>query len=287
MSNIWSSPPLLLSSTPGSWQVKIISSKCCLMFSVDAPLSMSSVLILIFWSLIAAGQQITNTTKFRMTKSQPFQSPLWTLLTEPDREWIKLLSPCEPYHKTFNSCGLCLNNYTTMTSSDSSSCAAPYWTAVAHDFGADLRFQNSGPTPSLLPLRFLWTRQPITLSLWAPICSVHAACRTLFVDGYDQNGKRMYDPVKGKTCHQCRQKTLGKHTHCSKCHRLQVLTSFRTQPQIWTSCTHPSCQCLTTLKSLANLGCLSLKSISGLCMFVRRMVQCGRQTLHAKEYDLA
>ncbi|XP_024005454.1 uncharacterized protein LOC18030639 isoform X2 [Eutrema salsugineum] len=40
----------------------------------------------------------------------------------------------------------------------------------------------------------------------------------LFVDGYAKNGKRIYDPVNGKTCHQCRQKTLGYRTQCSKCH---------------------------------------------------------------------
>lgn len=27
---------------------------------------------------------------------------------------------------------------------------------------------------------------------------------TLFVDGYGNDGKRIYDPVRGKTCHQCR-----------------------------------------------------------------------------------
>ncbi|KAL0283072.1 UNVERIFIED_CONTAM: Cell division cycle-associated 7-like protein [Sesamum angustifolium] len=40
---------------------------------------------------------------------------------------------------------------------------------------------------------------------------------TLLVDGYDEDGQRIYDPVEGKTCHQCRQKTLGRHTECSKC----------------------------------------------------------------------
>ncbi|XP_022971704.1 cell division cycle-associated protein 7-like [Cucurbita maxima] len=44
---------------------------------------------------------------------------------------------------------------------------------------------------------------------------------TLFVDGYGNDGKRIYDPVKGKTCHQCRQKTLGHRTHCSKCNMVQ------------------------------------------------------------------
>lgn len=32
-------------------------------------------------------------------------------------------------------------------------------------------------------------------------------CKTkwaLYVDGYDKDGKRIYDPVKGKGCHQCR-----------------------------------------------------------------------------------
>lgn len=27
---------------------------------------------------------------------------------------------------------------------------------------------------------------------------------TCFVDGYGKDGKRIYDPFKGKTCHQCR-----------------------------------------------------------------------------------
>ncbi|KAL7141298.1 hypothetical protein ABFS83_08G044200 [Erythranthe nasuta] len=44
---------------------------------------------------------------------------------------------------------------------------------------------------------------------------------TLFVDGYGKDGKRIYDPVKGKTCHQCRQKTLGHRTHCIKCNLVQ------------------------------------------------------------------
>ncbi|KAL5752832.1 hypothetical protein ACOSP7_023022 [Xanthoceras sorbifolium] len=44
---------------------------------------------------------------------------------------------------------------------------------------------------------------------------------TLFVDGCGQDGKRIYDPVKGKTCHQCRQKTLGLRTQCSQCDKVQ------------------------------------------------------------------
>ncbi|KAJ8567218.1 hypothetical protein K7X08_019426 [Anisodus acutangulus] len=44
---------------------------------------------------------------------------------------------------------------------------------------------------------------------------------TFFVDGYGNDGKRIYDPIKGKTCHQCRQKTLGQRTHCSKCQIVQ------------------------------------------------------------------
>ncbi|RAL40171.1 hypothetical protein DM860_008311 [Cuscuta australis] len=44
---------------------------------------------------------------------------------------------------------------------------------------------------------------------------------TLFVDGCGKDGKRIYDPVTGKTCHQCRQKTLGLRTHCSHCNMIQ------------------------------------------------------------------
>ncbi|KAK6922984.1 Zinc-finger domain of monoamine-oxidase A repressor R1 [Dillenia turbinata] len=44
---------------------------------------------------------------------------------------------------------------------------------------------------------------------------------TLFVDGYGKDGKRIYDPVRGLTCHQCRQKTLGHRTHCSQCRLVQ------------------------------------------------------------------
>lgn len=43
----------------------------------------------------------------------------------------------------------------------------------------------------------------------------------LFVDGYGTDGRRIYDRIKGKTCHQCRQKTLGHRTHCNKCKLVQ------------------------------------------------------------------
>ncbi|RDX92042.1 Cell division cycle-associated 7-like protein, partial [Mucuna pruriens] len=43
----------------------------------------------------------------------------------------------------------------------------------------------------------------------------------LYIDGYDVEGNRIYDPMKGETCHQCRQKTLGEHTLCNKCELLQ------------------------------------------------------------------
>jgi hypothetical protein len=46
--------------------------------------------------------------------------------------------------------------------------------------------------------------------------------RELFVDGYDETGNRIYDKVNGMTCHQCRQKTLGRHTTCSECNSLHV-----------------------------------------------------------------
>ncbi|WOH10054.1 hypothetical protein DCAR_0729515 [Daucus carota subsp. sativus] len=44
---------------------------------------------------------------------------------------------------------------------------------------------------------------------------------TLFVDGYGKDGKRIYDQIHGKTCHQCRQKTLGYRTRCSQCCKVQ------------------------------------------------------------------
>ena len=44
---------------------------------------------------------------------------------------------------------------------------------------------------------------------------------TLFVDGYDAKGNRIYDPVRGACCHQCRQKTVCKHTSCAGCGQLR------------------------------------------------------------------
>ncbi|KAK2978385.1 hypothetical protein RJ640_016487 [Escallonia rubra] len=44
---------------------------------------------------------------------------------------------------------------------------------------------------------------------------------TTYVDGYDEDGQRIYDPYDGKSCHQCRQKTLGLHTNCCKCNLVQ------------------------------------------------------------------
>jgi hypothetical protein len=43
----------------------------------------------------------------------------------------------------------------------------------------------------------------------------------LFRDGYDSKGNRLYDKAAGLTCHQCRQKTLGKRTACSRCESLR------------------------------------------------------------------
>lgn len=44
---------------------------------------------------------------------------------------------------------------------------------------------------------------------------------TLNVDGCGKDGRRVYDPEMGETCHQCRQKTLGLHSHCCKCNLVQ------------------------------------------------------------------
>ena len=42
------------------------------------------------------------------------------------------------------------------------------------------------------------------------------------MDGYDAAGERVYDRVAGKTCHQCRQKTIGKRTRCIECQSADV-----------------------------------------------------------------
>ncbi|XP_057495469.1 uncharacterized protein LOC130780499 [Actinidia eriantha] len=49
-------------------------------------------------------------------------------------------------------------------------------------------------------------------------------CKTawvLLVDGYNGDGERIYDTFYGKSCHQCRQKTLGHRTRCSTCNSVQ------------------------------------------------------------------
>ncbi|KAI3804975.1 hypothetical protein L1987_26913 [Smallanthus sonchifolius] len=49
----------------------------------------------------------------------------------------------------------------------------------------------------------------------------HKETWKLFVDGYDVEGNRIYDAYDGKSCHQCRQKTLGLRTKCCKCTSVQ------------------------------------------------------------------
>ncbi|CAJ2652369.1 unnamed protein product [Trifolium pratense] len=39
----------------------------------------------------------------------------------------------------------------------------------------------------------------------------------LYVDGYDEDGERIYDPTKGEKCHQCRLITISQLTSCNKC----------------------------------------------------------------------
>ncbi|KAK2380499.1 Zinc-finger domain of monoamine-oxidase A repressor R1 [Trifolium repens] len=39
----------------------------------------------------------------------------------------------------------------------------------------------------------------------------------LYVDGYDEDGDRIYDPTKGDKCHQCRLITISQLTSCNKC----------------------------------------------------------------------
>ncbi|XP_022028218.1 cell division cycle-associated 7-like protein [Helianthus annuus] len=49
----------------------------------------------------------------------------------------------------------------------------------------------------------------------------HKETWKLAVDGYDDEGNRIYDAFEGKSCHQCRQKTVGQRTKCRKCTSVQ------------------------------------------------------------------
>ncbi|XP_076957547.1 uncharacterized protein LOC143633074 [Bidens hawaiensis] len=49
----------------------------------------------------------------------------------------------------------------------------------------------------------------------------HKETWKLAVDGYDDEGNRIYDRFAGKSCHQCRQKTTGLRTRCCKCTSVQ------------------------------------------------------------------
>ncbi|KAJ0593020.1 putative Zinc-finger domain of monoamine-oxidase A repressor R1 [Helianthus annuus] len=49
----------------------------------------------------------------------------------------------------------------------------------------------------------------------------HQEAWELMVDGYDDEKNRMYDEYAGKSCHQCRQKTIGHRTKCCKCTSVQ------------------------------------------------------------------
>ncbi|XP_076896353.1 uncharacterized protein LOC143549315 [Bidens hawaiensis] len=49
----------------------------------------------------------------------------------------------------------------------------------------------------------------------------HKETWKLAVDGYDDEGNRIYDGYAGKSCHQCRQKTIGFRTKCCKCTSVQ------------------------------------------------------------------
>ncbi|EEH57331.1 uncharacterized protein MICPUCDRAFT_58101 [Micromonas pusilla CCMP1545] len=65
-------------------------------------------------------------------------------------------------------------------------------------------------------------RNPETYSP-AQVAALGSATKTwtLFVDGYDANGNRIYDSAIGATCHQCRQKTVCAHTSCGGCGELR------------------------------------------------------------------
>ena len=82
------------------------------------------------------------------------------------------------------------------------------------------------------------------------------------MDGYDAQGNRVYDKVEGQTCHQCRQKTMGKRTSCSQCQSLSV----RPRPCLLS--------CITSLDHFAPL--LSAVVILKSHMHMPSSVQCKK-----------
>lgn len=52
-----------------------------------------------------------------------------------------------------------------------------------------------------------------------PDNSISIVSRRVRPAGVFVQGSRVYDPVNGITCHQCRQKTIEKKTQCSRCHK--------------------------------------------------------------------
>ena len=105
----------------------------------------------------------------------------------------------------------------------------------------------------------------------------HVPCmrRELFKDGYGTDGNRVYDKVNGMTCHQCRQKTLGRHTSCSECQTLHVSTPKR--PSNCPNKTWPVRSFTMTWghKPLMRLiysrtGSASTRPVANLCSMLRR-----------------
>lgn len=85
--------------------------------------------------------------------------------------------------------------------------------------------EPASPSSRALPLPATTADPSSTLSAARalfPTPSSQAASLTLIFPGAPCSLCSIYDKVNGQTCHQCRQKTLGKRTSCSGCGSLQV-----------------------------------------------------------------
>ncbi|GAU30369.1 hypothetical protein TSUD_57800 [Trifolium subterraneum] len=70
----------------------------------------------------------------------------------------------------------------------------------------------------------IMTLPPVDYHIKRPYAKHHrhssSNCETaweLYVDGYDEDGDLIYDPIKGDKCHQCRRLTISQMTSCNKC----------------------------------------------------------------------
>lgn len=75
------------------------------------------------------------------------------------------------------------------------------------------------------------------------------------------NNCSIYDPDNGKSCHQCRQKTLGLRTACSRCTSGLVRREFAACSPVCACPASQSCSACPACNAALRLGALSHHSI--------------------------